>query len=171
MQEIIFWLVLLIIFIAIEVATLGLTTIWFAGGALIAILAAALSAPVFVQIILFFLVALVMLFFTRPIAVKYFNKDRVRTNVESMVGRPAVVIADIDNIHGTGQVSVSGLEWSARSYNEKERIEAGTIVSIMAINGVKLIVRPQPSGSESKDMEKQEKQEEQRPADTKESEA
>ena len=80
-EMLIFWLVLLIVCIGIEVLTLGLTTIWFAGGALVAIFASLLYAPVFVQIILFFLVSLLMLFFTRPIAVKYFNRDRVKTNV------------------------------------------------------------------------------------------
>lgn len=81
-EMMIFWLVLLILCIIVEIMTLGLTTIWFAGGALAAILACLLRAPIFVQVILFFLVSLLMLFFTRPLAVKYFNKDRVRTNVE-----------------------------------------------------------------------------------------
>ena len=78
------WLVLLILFIVAELATMGLTTIWFAGGALIAAIAAALHAPLVLQVALFLIVSIVLLFFTRPIAVKYFNKDRVRTNVESM---------------------------------------------------------------------------------------
>ena len=91
-EVLIFWLVLLILCIGIEVLTLGLTTIWFAGGALVAIFANLLHAPIFVQVILFFVVSLLLLFFTRPIAVKYFNKDRVKTNVESMVGdRKSVV--------------------------------------------------------------------------------
>ena len=72
----IFWLVLLIACIVIEVPTMGLTTIWFAGGALVAVLAALLHAPIFVQVILFFLVSLLLLFFTRPLAVKYFKIGR-----------------------------------------------------------------------------------------------
>ena len=114
-EMMIFWLALLIVAIVAELLTMGLTTIWFAGGALVAILATALRAPVFIQIILFFLVSLMLLFFTRPVAVKYFNKDRVKTNVESMVGRQAVVISEIDNLQGIGQVAVSGHEWSASS--------------------------------------------------------
>ncbi len=141
MQEVIFWLVLLIICIGIEVATLGLTTIWFAGGALVAIFAAVVGAPIWLQAIIFILVSLVLLFFTRPIAVKYFNKDRVKTNVESMVGRQAIVISEIDNLQGIGQVTVAGQEWSARSVDEQVKIAVGAVVVVVAINGVKLIVR------------------------------
>lgn len=141
MREVIFWLVLLIICIGIEVATLGLTTIWFAGGALVAIFAAVVGAPIWLQAIIFVLVSLVLLFFTRPIAVKYFNKDRVKTNVESMVGRQAIVVSEIDNLQGTGQVTVAGQEWSARSACEQINIPVGAVVVIVAINGVKLIVR------------------------------
>ncbi|MCI9277581.1 NfeD family protein [bacterium D16-50] len=137
----IFWLVLLIACIVIEVPTLGLTTIWFAGGALVAVLAALLHAPIFVQVILFFLVSLLLLFFTRPLAVKYFNKDRVKTNVESMVGRQAIVTSEIDNVQSAGQVTVGGQEWSARSADDKVRIPVGIVVNVVAISGVKLIVR------------------------------
>lgn len=142
-EMLIFWLVLLILCIGVEVLTLGLTSIWFAGGALVAIFAALLQAPIFVQIILFFVVSLVMLFFTRPIAVRYFNRDRVKTNVESMVGRQAIVISEIDNLQGIGQVTVGGQEWSARSADERVSIAVGAVVTVVAINGVKLIVREQ----------------------------
>ena len=137
----IFWMVILILCIVIEVLTLGLTTIWFAAGALVAIFAALLYAPIFVQVILFLLVSLTLLFFTRPIAVKYFNRDRVKTNVESMVGRQAIVTGEIDNVQATGQVTVSGQEWSARSWDDKVRIPAGAVGVVVAISGVKLIVR------------------------------
>ena len=139
-EMLIFWLVMLILCIGIEVLTLGLTTIWFAGGALVAIFASLLYAPIFVQIILFFVVSLVMLFFTRPIAVKYFNKDRIKTNVESMVGRQAIVTEEIDNMKAVGQVTVNGQEWTARSWDERVKIPEGEIVAVKAISGVKLIV-------------------------------
>lgn len=142
---VIFWLVVLIACIAIEALTMGLTTVWFAGGALVAVFVAVLHGPVVLQIVLFVLVSLLMLFFTRPIAVKYFNKDRVKTNAESLVGKTAVVTADIDNIQGVGQAVVGGQEWSARSYDDDLRISAGTVVEIMAINGVKLLVKPDAS--------------------------
>jgi len=141
----IFWLVMLIACIVIEAATMGLTTVWFAGGALVAILAAALHAPVAVQIVLFLVVSLLLLFFTRPVAVKYFNRDRVKTNAESLIGKQAIVTADIDNIQGTGQAILNGQEWSARSVKDDMRISAGTVVNVQAINGVKLIVKPDES--------------------------
>ena len=137
----ILWIIVLIATIAIEAATMGLTTIWFAGGALIAVIAAALSFPVWLQVVLFLVVSLLLLIFTRPIAVKYFNKDRVRTNVESMIGRQAIVVSEIDNLQGIGQVTVGGQEWSARSEDEKKCLAVGTVVEVVAVNGVKLIVR------------------------------
>lgn len=140
MNATVFWLAALVIFIVIEIATLGLTTIWFAGGALCAALAAMIGAPIYVQILIFLVVSLILLIFTRPIAVKYFNKDRVRTNVESMVGKQAIVVSEIDNLQGIGQVTVGGMEWSARSTDDNIQIGVGKVVQVFAIQGVKLIV-------------------------------
>ncbi len=138
---VIFWLVLLIIAIAVEVLTLGLTSIWFAGGALVAILLSLFNLPVVLQVAVFLVVSLVLLVFTRPIAVKYFNKNRAKTNVESLIGRQAIVISEIDNLQGIGQVTVGGQEWSARSADDKKQFQIGEVVEIVAINGVKLIVK------------------------------
>lgn len=140
-KMIMLWLVVLIVSVGLEAATLGLASIWFAGGALFAVIAAALNAPIAIQVVLFVLVSLLLLFFTRPLAVKYFNKDRVRTNVESMVGRQAIVVSEINNLQGIGQVTVGGQEWSARSLDEQDSIAAGSVVRVVAINGVKLIVK------------------------------
>ena len=140
MDYTIFWLVALVLFIGIEIATLGLTTIWFAGGALLAVIVAALGLPLVVQIVLFFAVSLLLLYFTRPVAVKYFNKDRVKTNAESLVGKQAIVISEISNLQGPGQVTVSGMEWSARTAEDGIAVPVGGVVNIVAINGVKLIV-------------------------------
>ncbi len=140
MNYTIFWLVALVLFIAIEIATMGLTTIWFAGGALLAVLAAALGLPLTVQIVLFFIISFVLLYFTRPMAVKYFNKDRVKTNAESLVGKQAIVIGEIDNLQGIGQVTDGGMEWSARGSADGIKLPVGSVVNIVAINGVKLIV-------------------------------
>ena len=138
------WLVVLIVSIGVEVATLGLTSIWFAGGAVVAVIAAALQAPIWLQILLFFAVSLLLLFFTRPVAVRYFNKDRVRTNVESMIGRQAIVTSEIDNLQGIGQVTVGGQEWSARTEKDGLNLQPGTVVDIVAVSGVKLIVKVDP---------------------------
>ncbi len=136
-----FWLVVVIVSIVVELISLGLTSIWFAGGAVVAIFATALGLPLAVQIVLFLVVSLLLLAFTRPIAVKYFNRERVKTNVESLVGRQAIVISEIDNLQAVGQVTVGGQEWSARSCETNGRIPAGAVVLVTAIDGVKLIVR------------------------------
>lgn len=140
MDYTIFWLVALVLFIVIEIATMGLTTIWFAGGAFLAVIAAALGLPLVVQIVLFFIVSFILIYFTRPMAVNYFNKDRVKTNAESLVGKQAIVISVIDNLQGIGQVTVGGMEWSARSAEDGTQFPVGSVVNIVAISGVKLIV-------------------------------
>lgn len=134
------WLIVLVALVVIELLTMGLTTIWFAGGALMATLASLVHAPVTIQIILFLVTSALLLYFTRPIAVKYFNKDRVRTNAESLVGRQAIVISEIDNLQGIGQVNVGGMEWSARTRIDGVTLPVGAVVIVFAIDGVKLIV-------------------------------
>ena len=146
MNQVVFWLILLIILVAVEIATMGLTTIWFAGGAFVAIIAAAFNAPLYVQITLFLIVSVVLLLFTRPIAMKYFNKDRIRTNAESLIGRQAVVTEEIDNLPATGSVSINGQEWTARCVMDGIKIPKGTVVIIRAISGVKLIVEERREG-------------------------
>lgn len=138
----IFWIAVLIVTLVVEALTMGLTAIWFSGGALLAVIVALVGGPLWLQIIAFLAVSIALLVFTRPLAVKYFNRDRVRTNVESLVGRQAIVLTEVDNIKGTGQVSVGGQEWSARSYSDSEKLEQGQVVLIVAISGVKLICRP-----------------------------
>lgn len=140
-EMIIIWLIVLILAIVVELISLGLTSIWFAGGALVAVLATVLHANIVVQVALFLVVSLLLLYFTRPVAVKYFNKDRVKTNVESLIGRQAIVVGEIDNLQGIGVVTVGGQEWSARNQNEEEILPVGTVVEVVSINGVKLIVR------------------------------
>lgn len=136
----IIWLIVLIALVGIEIATMGLTTIWFAGGALVATIASAVGAPLYLQILLFFIVSILLLFFTRPIAVKYFNKERVKTNAEGLVGKQAIVISEVDNLQGIGQVTVGGVEWSAKSSQDTVVIPIGSVVDVLAIQGVKLIV-------------------------------
>lgn len=134
------WLVVFVILIIVEIITMGLTTIWFAGGALVATMAAAFQAPLWLQVVLFLVVSAVLLFGTRPVAVKYFNKDRVRTNVEGLIGQQAIVISEINNVQGIGQVTVNGQEWSARSTEDHVALPVGAVVIVQRISGVKLIV-------------------------------
>ena len=151
-NPVIVWLAILIILVVIEIFTLGLTTIWFAGGALVAILVAALGGPVWLQIIIAAVVSAVLLFFTRPIAMKYFNRYSERTNAVSLVGRQAIVISEINNLQGIGQVTINGMEWTARSIMDDHIIEPGEVVIVRGINGVKLLVE------DRKDFEKKEEQ-------------
>lgn len=141
------WLVLLVAALAIEIWTLGITTIWFAIGALAATIVTLLGFPLWAQNTAFVVISLVLLFFTRPIAVKYFNRDRVRTNAEGLIGKMGIVISEIDNLQGIGQITVGGQEWSARSTNDAVRISVGAVVEITAIQGVKLIVKERKEGN------------------------
>ncbi|MDR0220457.1 MAG: NfeD family protein [Lachnospiraceae bacterium] len=141
MNMIFFWLVLFVIFVLIEAVTLGLATIWFAGGALIATLVAVgFPGLIWLQVLLFLVVSILLLYFTRPIAVKYFNKDRVKTNVESYIGREVIVISEIDNLQGIGQVRLGGQEWSARTASDDDVMEVGAVGIVKAVDGVKLII-------------------------------
>ncbi len=142
----VFWLAVLVILVVIELFTMGLTTIWFAGGALVAALISIPGLPVSLQIFVFLAVSAVLLYFTRPVAVKYFNRDRVRTNIESMVGRQAIVISEINNLEGVGQVNTGGMEWSARSSYNNIVLPVGAVVTILGVDGVKLIVEERREG-------------------------
>ncbi len=139
-MEGVFWLFIVVVMAIIEIITLGLTTIWFAGGALVAFIASLLGANLIVQIVLFIVVSVGLLALTRPLAVKFLNKDRESTNAESLIGKRAVVKQEIDNLNAQGMVSVNGQEWTARAYEEKI-IPEGATVEIMEISGVKLLVK------------------------------
>lgn len=133
------WLAAFVVFIGIEIGTMALTTIWFAGGALAAFLVTFTGAGIELQLAVFFIVSLALLIFTRPFALKFINKDAVKTNVESLVGRTARVTSRIDNDLATGTAVVNGQEWTARSADGSP-IAEGTMVEIKEIKGVKLMV-------------------------------
>ena len=134
------WLIAIALLLLVEFATSALTTIWFAGGALIALICAFFGGPVWLQVILFIAGSIVLLFLTRPLAVKLMNKGAVRTNADSLIGKEAVVTERIDNLQSTGTVQINGQVWTARSVNPEHRIEKDEIVMVRAIEGVKLIV-------------------------------
>ena len=134
------WLAILAVLLVTEAITTGLTTIWFAGGALVSAVASYLGAGLVTQLILFLGVSLVLLIFTRPVAVKIMNKDVTKTNANSLIGKKAVVIQTIDNLAQTGQVRISDIEWMARSASEDVVIPENTVVIVKEIQGVKLIV-------------------------------
>ena len=137
----IYWLILFIVLLVIEIITLGLTTIWFAGGALTAFVLSMLEVPPTVQWAVFCAASLILLFATRPWAVRYFNSQKKeKTNVDSLIGRTAVVTSEIRNLEGKGEVFVNGLTWTARAGEDSLVIKEDTHVTITAVQGVKLIV-------------------------------
>lgn len=141
------WLILAVAFGIIEAVTLGIATIWFALGALVAWIFAAFDAPLIVQILVFLLSSGILLYFTRPIAQKFLKIGHTKTNADTLKGKTGIVIENIDNIQGTGQVNVGGQIWSAKTaYNEK--IDEGTQIEILDIQGVKLVVQKINKGEE-----------------------
>lgn len=140
-MQTIYWLVLFVILLIIEILTMGLTTIWFAVGALAAFLAGWLGFGLAVQIVVFLVVSVVLFLLTRPIAVKYFNQERQKTNAESLIGQQGLVVEEVDTIHAKGVVEVKGQEWSAKTDEPDGRIPKNTVVVIDGIQGVHLIVR------------------------------
>lgn len=140
------WMALVVIFLVVELVTVGLTTIWLAGGALVAFILAAAGAGFWLQLLAFFVVSFVLIYFTRPFAVKYFNPRRTRTNSEELIGEVVKVIGRIDNRAAEGTALAKGLEWSARAISDDMIIEKDTLVKVVRIEGVKLIVEPLEDG-------------------------
>ena len=136
------WLVVIVAFVAIELNTMALTTIWFAGGALAAFFASYAGFSIKAQLVVFLIVSLIMLIFTRPFASKFINKGTVKTNAESLIGKKARVTVEINNQLSQGAAVVGGQEWTARAEEDESVISTGTMVTIKEIRGVKLIVEP-----------------------------
>lgn len=135
------WLVLMVLFLWIETTTVTMVSLWFGAGALAALIAALCGAELWLQIVLFFGVSIVLLASLRPLARKYFTPKITRTNVDGVIGATGLVTAPIDNISATGQVKLGAMEWTARS-TSGQPIEAGTLVKVDKIEGVKAFVSP-----------------------------
>ena len=134
------WLLLTAALLVIEALTAGLTTIWFAGGSIVALILTFLGAPVWLQTGAFAAVSLILLLVTRPLALKYMNKGKGATSLDRMIGREVLVTEQIDNLRGTGEVQVDGQYWMARSADSDLTIEKGETARVRSIQGVKLIV-------------------------------
>ena len=139
-MEALYWLIGVVVLLAIELLTMGLTTIWFAGGALVAFGVTVVGGGRLLQIIVFLVVSFLLLFFTRPLATKFFNGKREKTNIDSLIGKEAKVTKTIDNFNQQGTVFVNGMEWSARAEDDTI-IKEGEKIQIKKIEGVKLIVK------------------------------
>lgn len=133
------WLVAAIVFAILEAATVGLTSVWFAVGALAALAAELLGATLWLQVVIFLLVSAVTLYFTRPLVKKYVNNKVEPTNADMLIGKECRVTETVDNISGTGAVYVDGKTWTARC-DDEEIIPVGELVIAKRIEGVKLIV-------------------------------
>ena len=140
-METMYWVIIFIVLLIIEIFTMGLTTIWFAGGALAAFLMGIIGFGTVIQVIVFIIVSIALLIVTRPIALKYFNKERQKTNAESLIGQQALVMEDIDTLHAKGLVEVNGQEWSAKTDDPEGFIKKHLVVTVEGIQGVKLIVK------------------------------
>ena len=135
------WVVLMIVFLVVEGAAPGLVSIWFALGALAALISALLGAQVWLQAVWFVVVSLLALVVTRPLAKKYVNSRTQATNADMLIGQECIVKETIDKLRGTGAVSVGGKVWTARAEGEETVIEEGSVAVVERIEGVKLIVR------------------------------
>ena len=138
---ILIWLILTIVFVIAELATVGLVSIWFAAGSLITLIAAALGAPLPVQLILFLAISIALLLATRPFAKKFINSRTQATNVDSVIGEKARVTERVSNLDLTGKAVVRGQEWTVRTDNDNEIIDQGELIEVLRVSGVKLIVR------------------------------
>lgn len=135
------WLVLLVACLIVEASTVTMVSLWFAAGALAAMIVSLVHGALWLQWLIFVAVSGTMLALLRPLARKYFTPRLTRTNVDSVIGSTGVVTAAIDNITAAGQVKLGGMEWSARS-TSGDPISAGTIVRVDKIEGVKAFVTP-----------------------------
>ena len=138
-EAMIFWGVVMGVLVVVEALTVGLVCIWFACGALVALIAAVLGAPLWLQALLFLAVSAVALYAMRPVARKYIAPNRVATNADRNIGKTAVVIETIDNVRGTGRVMIGSVDWTARSA-DGSIIEKDALVRVLKIEGVKVCV-------------------------------
>ena len=135
------WLVLMVVFLAAEASTVSMVSLWFAAGALIALLTALAGGPAWLQTLLFLAVSAGLLLALRPLVKKYLSPKLTATNVDSVVGSTGLVTAAIDNVSAVGQVKLGAMEWTARS-TSGQPIPAGTLVKVDRIEGVKAFVSP-----------------------------
>ena len=135
-----FWLAALVFFIMVEAGTVTIVSVWFAGGALAAIVASLLGAQFWLQVVIFLGVSGVLLASLRPVLKKYFTPKITKTNVDSVIGMRGIVYEAIDNLKSTGAVKLGAMEWSARSVSG-EPIPEGAQVIVERIEGVKVLVK------------------------------
>ncbi len=135
------WLLLVIVFLAVEASTVALVCLWFAGGALTALVISLLGGQIWLQLLGFLAVSAILLTALRPLVRKFIAPRVIATNVDAIPGSAALVTAAIDNLTAQGQVKLNGMEWTARS-TAGDPIPAGTQVRVDRVEGVKVYVSP-----------------------------
>lgn len=143
------WLILMVVFLIAEGATVMVLSLWFAAGALVSMIASLCGADFGLQVILFFATSIALLLSLRTMVKKFFTPKITRTNVDSVIGEKAVVMEDIDNLNAQGRVKLGAMEWAARS-TDGTPVKAGTHVTVDRVEGVKLFVTPLPAEVTSK---------------------
>lgn len=135
------WLLLVVVFLVAEAATVTVISLWFAAGALAAMTIALLGGGIWLQAGVFLVVSAIALTALRPLVRKYLTPKLTATNIDSVIGSVGIVTTDIDNVAAAGQIKLNGMEWSARS-SSGDAIPAGTQVTVERIEGVKVFVSP-----------------------------
>lgn len=138
-SEPLMWILIAVIFAVVEALTMGLTTIWFTVGGVSACVVALVGGPILLQVAVFLIVSIILLYFTRPLAEKRLKIGHEKNNLDQMIGKTCIVIDKVEPYH-TGQVKLNGMVWSAVSKNQEETFEKDELVTIIGIEGVKLIV-------------------------------
>lgn len=139
MSEPLIWIIIAVIFAVIEAFTMGLTTIWFTVGGIAACIIALIGGPLILQVAVFLIVSIILLYFTRPLAENRLKIGHEKNNIEQMINKIALVTETIKPYH-PGQVKLNGLVWTAVTEAEDEVFEVNDLVRVVRIEGVKLIV-------------------------------
>lgn len=134
------WLIAMVIFLLFELATVALTTVWFAAGALVACIASLFIDSLFIQLLIFAGVSIVMLVLLRPSMTRKFNERTNKTNIDEWIGKRVRIIEKVDNKVESGCAVLNGQEWTARSQDESVTFDVGDMATVANITGVKLIL-------------------------------
>lgn len=144
------WLVALVLLLVLEAATVGLVSIWFAAGALCALILSFFTGNIWIQFAAFLVVSFLCLLVVRPLARRFVEPHQVATNADRAIGAEGIVTQEINNLRAQGQVTVNGAPWTARSVEDSLVIPAGTKVTVVRIEGVKVMVSPAPCATAQK---------------------
>lgn len=137
----ILWTAVIVAAVVAEAMVPGLVAIWFVPGGIVSLILSLFSVELWIQIVVFFVLSIAFLLCSRLVFGKLLRKPQTKTNVEAIIGEKCVVTERIENLAGRGQVRVKSMDWSARALDENEAFDAGEVVTVVAVEGVKLIVR------------------------------